>query len=496
MKQRDSYDSLMKLGFFKSVDILTSLSSEQSTSVLIAKAKALLSLGKYQESLKVLETIEKDKCDEKEMNKILEMRFNCYMHSNNASTKCLTLLPLLANRKLTPKLHIYAAETYILQESTRSPNHPAIPHLLEVLKICPTAIELVEKLLFVGASISNVIENIPAGIVRTYLQSLQLSENLQYQEAIDCLMKENTDFKVVPTCILNQICLNAYKCGKMELFDTTSEIIPKDDTEIIDIRAERLKILNKKNELHQLVLIALNANENNSNTWVAFSHYLELIGDSQRALQASRKAILLDNRSRKAYMRHGELRMNKNDFKKALTSYMKAHQIKELLDSYTAIINCCCLLEDWEIAESFAKKAQIVYPFDSPNGAYSLGLVGIALRGRNPEKAIKFLQEALKKEPNNSIALDAMIEMKIKEDKLDLAEKILNEYKKVHDFYYWFKMGEIYGIKKDFEKALEYIFNASQIDPTNEKAKDMLNQLELSLRNQSDSVFDSDDDNI
>ncbi|KAH0786012.1 TPR Domain containing protein [Histomonas meleagridis] len=275
-----------------------------------------------------------------------------------------------------------------------------------------------------------------------------------------------------------------------------SELIPENDLEIVDLRASRLKTLRKTSELNHLVLNALNANENNSNAWIAFSYLLELNGDEQRALQASRKAILLDNRSRNGYMRHGELRMQRNDYRKALVTFIKAHQIHEEVDSFSAIVRCCCLLEDWKTAEAFASKALIMFPSESENGSVSLALMGTALRKRSPIAAEGFLKKALEKDIENVDALNELVNMKIREDDFENAEKILFDYRKNRskDFFYWMKMAEIYGMKKEFVTALEYINKALQIEPNNQNAKEMLSQIEALIRENDDSLFDSEED--
>lgn len=496
MNPPDQFSPLMKLGLYRSVDILASFVPHPTTRVLITRAKALTDLRKYHSATKVLDTIDRNSRTEEEMNEILELRFTCYLNMQNASSKCASLLPYLVNRVLTPKLHVLAAQAYIMQEESHSPNHPAIHHLMEVLKLYPMAIELVESLLFVGAPIQEVLALIPQGFAKLYIQSLQYTANSEFKKAIECFSEGVSNIIPMPVCILNQICINAVHSNQMELFDSTAALIPDDELDIIDLRAARLKQLRKGDELNQLALFALNSDENNANAWLAFSHLLEFNGDHQRALQTTRKALLLDRASRRGFMRHGELRMQRNDTKKALTAFTKAHQIHEGIDSYTEIVKCYCLLEEWQMAEAFAAKALLVFPPDSEHGAYSLTLMGLALRTREPQKAVEFLKKALKKMPDHNEALNALIDMRIKEDDLDGAEAILREYREQsQDFFFWIKLGEIYGYKREFPKALEYVSTASRLDPGNERARDMLEQLETMIR-ENDSDFETEEDGL
>lgn len=495
MNPPDQLLPLMKLGLFKSVEILSSFVKTPSTRTLITRAKALAELKKYNDALAVLDSISATQRTEEEMNDIIELRFTCYFaNPQTSATRCSQLLPLLLNRTLTPKLHIMAAEAHILQDSTHSQNHPAIPHLMEVLKLYPTAIELAMKMLSLGASIEPILSHMPASAAKTFMQALQQSSHSEFEAAIQSLSGLSKMFNPLPTCVLNRICINAVHVGDMELFDSTARLIPMTDLEIIDLRAARLKKLKRADDLNELALTALNTNEESANAWLAFSHLLELNNDSARALQTTRKALLLDRNSRRGFMRHGELRMQKHEVKKALTAFTKAHQLHEGIDSYTAIVQCHVSLGDWMQAESYATRAAIAYPFEGEHGAFSMGLMGLALRNRDENKAIGLLRKALEKNSDNIDALTALIDIKCRDSDLDGAEAILREYReKQSDFFFWLKLGEIYALKRDLLRALEFVTKAVQLDGTDTHAREMLEQLEQVIRDH-DSDFDAEED--
>jgi tetratricopeptide (TPR) repeat protein len=456
-----------------------------------------MELRKYISALKVLESIDGNQRSEEEMNEILELRFACYFaNHSNTSEKCTALLPLLANRTLTPKLHILAAEAYIRQDTAHKPDHPAIPHLLEVLQLYPNAIELAEKLLAVGASLDLILSHMHTGPAKLFMQSLQHSARSEFERAISSLNEIIHAVTPLPVCAINQICINAIESRQLELFDSTAVLIPIDDLEIADVRAHRFKQLRKLDELNQLALHALNTDETHPNAWLAFSHLLELNGDHQRALQTTRKALVLDHNSRRAYMRHGELRMQRNDFQKAVTSFVRAHQLHEGIDSYTAIVQCYCNIEDWPQAESYAARAVISYPFESEHGGFSLTLMGLALRGRDLNKAIRLLRKAIEKGGSSLEAVQALVDIKMKETDLDGAEAVLREFQEQSgEFFFSLKMGEIYGMRRDFHKALEFVSNAARLEPNNQIARSLLEQIESMLRDR-DSEFDAEEEGI
>jgi len=146
MSAPDQLGALMKPGLFRSVDIISSFSARPPARALVTRARALIALRKFASALRTLDSIEKAQRTEDDMNEILELKFTCYFANRGTSARnCAALLPSLLNRTLTPKLHILAADAYVLQNAAHSPNHPAIPHLLEVLRIYPAAVELAEK---------------------------------------------------------------------------------------------------------------------------------------------------------------------------------------------------------------------------------------------------------------------------------------------------------------------------------------------------------------
>jgi tetratricopeptide (TPR) repeat protein len=439
--------------------------------------------------------IEKAQRTEDDMSDILELRFTCYLANHNtAAQNCGSLLPLLANRPLTPKLHILAAEAHILQNATHSPAHPAIPHLLDVLRLYPTAVELAEKLLLIGASIDTVLSHIPQSAAKLFMQSLQFTSRSEYDRAISVLNNLSHSVVPAPVCVLNGICINANNSHQYELFDNTAALIPMDDLEIVDLRANRLRVLKKSDELNQIVLLALNSDEDNANAWLAFSHLLQLNGDNQRALQSTRKALLLDRGCRRGFMRLGRLRMMRKDLKKALASFKKAHQLHEGMDSYGAIVKCLCEIEDWPQAEAYAMRAAATYPVDGEHGGVSLALTGLALRGRDVGRAVKTLRRALEKGGAAPDALAALLELRLKDNDVDGAEALLREFRKdAGEFYYFLKMADIAGRRRDFQKAMDHVTNALRLEPGNDEAQELREELERMNRdNDSDGEVEED----
>ena len=232
--------ALMKLGMYRSVDTLTSLNPSATVPDLIERARCLVRQKRFNDALRVLDSIPEASRKEDETNAIIEMKFKCYFANQaTCATKCAALLPLLEGRQLTPKIHIYMAEAYLLQDSTHYKNHPAIPHLVEVLAKYPYAVEIAEKLINIGGSVDELLAQMAPGPVRTYLEAMKLSaigEFTQANELLNAILKQ---IEPHPVCVLNKICLNAWHAGQMDLFDNMARMIPMGDLAIVDIRADR-----------------------------------------------------------------------------------------------------------------------------------------------------------------------------------------------------------------------------------------------------------------
>jgi Tfp pilus assembly protein PilF len=122
--------------------------------------------------------------------------------------------------------------------------------------------------------------------------------------------------------------------------------------------------------------------------------------------------------------------------------------------------------------------------------------MGLAYRGRDPVRAVKLLRKALEKGHKQNQALEALVEMRMKENDLEGAQSLLTEYREEGgDFFYFLKMGEIAGINRDFEKALEYAANAHRLEPDDGTARELLNQLESMIR-ENESENDAEEDTV
>jgi tetratricopeptide (TPR) repeat protein len=410
-----------------------------------------------------------------------------------------SLLSQIAGRRLTPRLHVLAAEAYIAQDASPSPDHPAIPHLVAVLQDYPDAIELSEKLLQVGGSVDFLVEKLPPGPTRLYVESLAQSARGEFGASLSVLGELSRSLMPPSVHVLNQLCATAMEADEMELFDGTARLIPIENLEVVDLRAARLKALKKQEELSRLVLAALNADEANANAWLAFSHFLELTNDTARALQSARKAIVLDRGSRRGYLRQGELRLARGDSPKALTAFTNAHQLREGMDSYAGIVHCLCSSGEWVQAESYAARASLRYPHDGPHGAFSMTLVAVALKHRDVGRAVELLRRALEKGGNDREAVAALLSIRIQEGDLDAAERVLIEFRsQAGQFFFFFKMGEIAALRKDFPRAIEHLANALRIDPGSEPARTLIARFETLVTGDgtSDSEADTGDEGI
>ncbi|EAY21013.1 TPR Domain containing protein [Trichomonas vaginalis G3] len=486
-------NQMISLGLYKSVNMAVQMTASPSPQLLISRAFALIDMKLYEDALHAVESVDMFGLSQELANDLIEIRLTAHLKMNNPQ-KCCTIIQSrdFSNRLLTPKLDLLVAQVHMLNNPLPNPDHPAIPHLLRVLQRYPLAFELIEKLIGIGAKIPEFILNSPNSCVKNYAHALQLAESGDYKDAVRCL---NQILVTIPGCIpvLVKICQFAIADNNTQLFEDTIVLIPENNLEVIELRAVNLKQQQKKTQLNQVVLRALNTDPTSANAWIAFSHLLEANGDQQRALQATRKALILEPNSRSGFMRHGELRLQRNDVVKAHSAFTHVHTLNPAIDSFSAIVQCDCLLKNWEEAESFAAGAVKRFKPDTYAGNMAITLYGLAKRGTDPKKAAEILRRCLEKDSGNIEALSALIEMHVKDNEFDQAESLLMKHRNSKNiFFFNYKMAEIYSVKRDYQTAMDYAQQALQIEPNNERAKDLLEQLEGVLRD-NDDTFEEDE---
>lgn len=484
---------MISLGLYKSVSIACQMTPKPTPQQLISRAFALIEMKLYEEALHAVDTIQLFDLNQELANDLIEIRLTAHLRMNNPQ-KCCSIIQGrdFSNRLLTPKLDLLVAQVHILNNPTPRPDHPAIPHLLRVLQKYPLAFELIDKLVTIGSKLPDFILNSQNQNVKNYANALQTSMTGDYQGAIKYL---NNILESIPGCIpvLVKICEFAFEDGNMTLFENYSVQIPSSNLDIIELRAVHYKQQHKKNELNQAVLRVLNIDPTSPSAWLAFSHLLELSGDQQRALQATRKALILDPNSRRGFMRHGELRLQRNDVAKAQTAFTHAHQLSARIDSFSALVHCNCLLKNWEEAESLAAAAVKMFQPGTRAGNVAITLYGLAKRGADSKKAMEILKRALEKDSTNTDALNAIVEILMKDNELDAAEELLKKHRNATNlFFFNYKMAEIYSVKRDYQTAMDYAQDALQIEPNNERARELLEQLEGVLRD-NDETLEEDD---
>ena len=121
--------------------------------------------------------------------------------------------------------------------------------------------------------------------------------------------------------------------------------------------------------------------------------------------------------------------------------------------------------------------------------------MGYTIKEKDKSKAIEFLKSSLEKSSNNLNALSILLDIFTEANDFESAEKCLIKYKgKQKDFYYWIKTAEIYGMKNDIKKAMECVSEALLLNPDDNRAQDMLYQLQRIQDGRVSSEYDSDND--
>ena len=479
-KKDDVFNEMLEFGFSESVSFISKIELNKSPELSIANGLAQIKLKNFSEAVNAVDDIIPNVLPVNLRQSLFEILLDSYINlSKNEKLSILLNSQIFIETEKTPKLDILAADAYIMLRPNHDPKHAALEYLLRLHNKFPLSIEVSKRLISVGfydfAETGNKIFDM-------YIKGLIQLEERNHRAALEIFQ---AIVEINPNCIpaLSKICFCANYLQEDRIFDSAAERIPNTDPEVIDLRAGRLKVLQKKQELEQMVLEALASNKNSPQNWLAFTYIYEIKGDMSRALHMVSHAIRLDPRFRRAYIRQGELRFNKpENQRKALESFIKAHQIREGLDTFSAIIHCLTFQQDWESASVYAAAACAMFPNDSQDGIMAQTLLGLSQKGIDQQKSIAILQKALSKDEENMEALGALVDISIEAEDFDNAIKLLNEHQTPkNDFFYNYKMGEVYGNKKDYEAALRYMQRANAIRPTNVRAREMMKQLEQLL---------------
>lgn len=505
MLTRAELSKMNKIGLYESVDTVVLLRKTDDISLLYERAFALHKLNRFTESAKLLEEIMLNEVSVNILYDILELLLLNYFRAEDEGKYKKIIMEIEKLGDIPLRLLLIICNVYEQLELSIEDREKVIKHYMRILEQCPFAIQLVEKALNLGADPKEILAKIPEKHVKEFAGALISSfKGLVARSNAICLNMLAELPLILP--VLRLLCLNAFKIHDYVTFDRYIEDIPIHDLTVVDIRAKRLKLLKNNKQLLRLVLTALNTNENDSNSWVAFSHYLDCNDDHTRALQASRKALILDKRNRRAYIHYGDLRFLRKEYKKAITAYHKAHRIQRGIDTFSAIIRSHCELGNWEDAHVYAVSAVNKYPKETELGLEAFTLLGLSKKGTDKQKAIEIFRLVLSKAPRNRMALEALVNIEIEEKRYDEAEKLLDQYVQDKDktssqftqdidlFFYNYKMGHVLFCKKDFKRAFEYAQKASQILPGDEKVASIIDQLEGFLRD--DYTCDEEEDDI
>ena len=485
---------MIDFGFYDSVDAIYKLKKEKTIDEKLNEGLALIKKNLFSEAISSVDDIIPPVITTGQKQLLYEILITSYISLKYKEK----LMILLENETFQTceknlKLNLLAADGYILLNPNPSDDHKALPYLLVLYEHFPFSIDVIRRLIKIGYRNFNREQLKTVPTLDIYVEGLIHLENRHQREALAAFQKIN---EVNPDCsmILSKICYCAYHLQKDSVFDDAARRLPFTDPEVIDLRANRLKNLQKREELEQMVLQALTHNPNSPQNWLAFSHLLEMRGDLVKALQTTNKAIRMDPTFRRSYLRQGSLRLAKSDNQtKALESFKKAHELWADLESFSAIVHCEIALFHWKNAAVYAEAAVTMYNEpDTPENIMAYTLLGISQKGIELETSVSILTHALEKDGENMEALSALVDIKLENSDFDDAIKLLEDHQTPNnEFFFNYKMGIVYGTKKDYETALNYMAKAHAIKPTNANAKEMLKQLE-SIMQQGEEIMNED----
>jgi len=481
-------NEIYEIGLFNSINVLVKLNKDPILVHRLYQAMSMYEIGLIDDGIRLISDMNIDLFGEK-MHKslFLEVSLKLFIKKSRVD-RIVNIIndPFIMSEFFSFKIDYLLIQALMICYSQPDSNHPAKPFLLRLFDRYPFSVEICEMMLKCGISINDSKITEIGQPYTDFINGIISFNQQNYRFSMQCF---NNILLSYPGCIpaLNKLAICAQKIEDDSLFDSCVSQLPFSDPEIIDMRAYRLKHLNKQKELEFLVVEALNSSQASCNNWLALSYHFELCNDHQRAFHSVTHSLNLDKNSRRAYMRQGELRIKRNDVRKAEQSFSKAHVLLPGIDSFTALVHCNCLLKNWDIAKAYASAAMKEYPEGSFDCNSAVTLMGLALRGNDRKRAISILNTVISRDKTNIEALGALIDIKIEDEDYNSALELLEATRTPkNEFFFCFKTGELYGYMKDYEKSMEFIQKALNINPNNERAKSMLEQLESFLDNTAD----------
>ncbi|KAJ3005480.1 UNVERIFIED_CONTAM: Anaphase-promoting complex subunit 7 [Siphonaria sp. JEL0065] len=216
-------------------------------------------------------------------------------------------------------------------------------------------------------------------------------------------------------------------------------------------------------ELNRLATHMLDVTDTVPEPWIVLARYCELKGDTDRAMHLVEKSLLLDESHTESHLLKGSLLLTQNKPHDAIISFRHAHAHAPSLESYRGLMECYIACKRTKEALSIAKEAIQ----RMPNSARAVVLVGCVFSHMPDRKmqANSAFAKALHMDPTCTEALYALASSLINDSQHMQAVHLLQEnLVHVNNQVIHTRLGDVYTVMKEYEKAMEHYNIALRID--------------------------------
>mmetsp|Transcript_560 Transcript_560/g.1641 ORF Transcript_560/g.1641 Transcript_560/m.1641 type:complete len:568 (+) Transcript_560:125-1828(+) len=354
----------------------------------------------------------------------------------------------------------------------------------------PYAIQAPLALLSYGYSPSSLIEHYRANLdedhawIVTFLQALGSYYESKHKVSLsllDDLLQRFPDneyvLRFVGECIVEQTDMN----GALEVFEKLSSLHPF-FVDGMDTYASLLKFVSNRSGLNRLAMRLQGITTHRAEVWLAVAMYLDLVGQTQRALGFAEKALAIDGQHRPAHLVRGMLLYDMDNVDEGIKAFRAAYLLRKDFQSFQGLIDG--KIQSGKILEALAvaNHAQQVFP----ENAQALTLLGSVLSHYQDgkEKASKMLEKALEIDPTYTpaaIYLGAVYSVNNQVEKAIEVMKGHLEVARLHKAPLLTQLASVYQESGNSSEALLYYNRALAEEPTFKPAEEGLKKLQREL---------------
>ncbi|KAJ3196357.1 Anaphase-promoting complex subunit 7 [Irineochytrium annulatum] len=400
-----------------------------------------------------------------------------------------TVLEQIAEKDRSPAVCKMLAGIY----EDRGDKGKAAKCLHHVLLSHPAAAEVFEWLVRLGESMTSILAAVPPQHpwLRLYVESVGHMWSCSFDRALDGFLALHHQYPgTVRFMTLAAECSSkGDKTNQaMDIYDQIRLLDPY-SCDSMDEYAFLLKRQNLSVLLNKLSQELMEVTKVRPEPWLAMARYCETKDDLDQAQSLAQKAIDIDPKCHAAYVCKGGIALALGEYADAVVAYRRAHSLRRDLSTFEGLMESYVGMKRLSEAIQIATDAAKLMPRD----ARVFTLVGTvhSHSSTGKERARVSFQKALSLDPGCMAAVMGQVSLLSNESKWEEASKLMEDYvDRNNNHVYHTRLGQIYMLMTDHEKAFEHFTIALSYDPDYEAARFELSKAERLIGGIEDEDMD------